>query len=146
MRGQRDETNAIKLIVYMNPKVRSHFQIGSQNLNHVLVFTGNFNVTVLISMELYPFTRTENLIHPFMLSAFFRIEGKAITSSDRWKMRLENWDWVVYPISHWSWLGADQPRECRKFPAVTTFKYKIDGLLNGPNEWSTNCRFIFFTL
>lgn len=63
----------IKLIIYMNPKVRSHFQIAYQILNSVMIFAGNFNGTVFISMELYSFTRTANLIHPFILSAFFSL-------------------------------------------------------------------------
>lgn len=57
------EEMQIKLIIYMNPKVRSHFQIAYQNLNSVMIFKGNFNGTVLISVELYPFTRIANLIH-----------------------------------------------------------------------------------
>lgn len=63
----------IKLIIYMNPKVRSHFQIAYQNLNGVMIFTGNFDGSALISMELYPFTRTANLIYPFILPAFFSL-------------------------------------------------------------------------
>lgn len=82
MGGARDGINVIKSIIYMNPKVRSYFQTVFQNLSSVPVFTGNFNGIVLISVELYPFTRTANLIHPFILSAFFSLEGKAITSSD----------------------------------------------------------------
>lgn len=146
MGGARDGINVIKSIIYMNPKVRSYFQTVFQNLSSVPVFTGNFNGIVLISVELYPFTRTANLIHPFIPSAFFSLEGKAITSSDSWKMSLENWDWVAFPISHWCWLGAEQPGECGKFPAVTTFRHKRAGLLNGPNARVTNCGFIICTL
>lgn len=67
------EEMRIELTTYMNIKVRSRFQTAYQNLNSVMIFTGNFNGTVLISMELYPFTRIANLIHPFILSAFFSL-------------------------------------------------------------------------
>jgi len=59
----------IKLIIYMNPgKVTFPNSI---HLNSVMVFTGNFNGTALISM--CPLTRIANLIHPFILPAFFSL-------------------------------------------------------------------------
>lgn len=59
-----------KLIIRV---VRSHFQIAYENLNSVRILTGNFDATVLISVELYAFTRIANLIHPLILSAFFSL-------------------------------------------------------------------------
>lgn len=42
------EEMRIELTTYMNIKVRSRFQTAYQNLNSVMIFTGDFNGTVLI--------------------------------------------------------------------------------------------------